>query len=86
MYEWDDGNEEHIARHGVSPWEAEEAVDDRYRIRTEAHSGRRGVVGRTEDGRLLAVFYEQLGDRVRVVTARRATATEERAYRRANRR
>jgi uncharacterized DUF497 family protein len=85
MFEWDDGNRDHIAEHGVAEWEAEEACQDRRRIRTDAHSGRRGIVGRTEDGRLLAVFYEQWGNQVRVVTARDANATEERSYRRANR-
>lgn len=27
-FEWDDDNIEHIARHDVEPWEAEEAVAD----------------------------------------------------------
>jgi uncharacterized protein len=85
MFEWDDGNRDHIAEHGVRFWEAEEALEDRRRIRIPAHSGRRGVVGRTEDGRLLAVLYEDYGDVVRVVTARDASATEQRSYRRANR-
>jgi uncharacterized protein len=85
MFEWDDGNEDHIAGHGVEPWEAEEAMTDRRRIRIEAHSGRLGTVGCTEDGRLLAVYYEKRGDQIRVVTTRNAIAREERAYRRANR-
>jgi uncharacterized DUF497 family protein len=85
MFEWDDGNEDHIAEHGVESWEAEEAMTDRRRISLDAHSGRIGIAGRTEDGRLLAVYYEKHGDRIRVVTARGAIAREERAYRRANR-
>jgi uncharacterized DUF497 family protein len=85
MFEWDEANEEHIARHGVHPWEVEEAMEDRRRIRITAHSGRLGIVGRTEDGRLLAVIFEDSGSRVRVVTARDPNATELRAYRRANR-
>jgi uncharacterized DUF497 family protein len=85
MFEWDDGNLDHIAQHGVALWEAEEAMDDRRRIRVSAHSGRAGIVGRTEDGRLLAVIFEQSGHHLRVVTARDANATELRAYRRANR-
>jgi uncharacterized DUF497 family protein len=85
MFDWDDRNLDHIAEHGVRDWEAEEAVQDRRRIRLDAHSGRRGIAGRTDDGRLLAVFYEQRGNLTRVVTARDANATEERSYRRANR-
>jgi len=85
MFEWDDVNEDHIAQHGVTPWEAEEAMDDRRRIRIDAHSGRLGIVGRTEDGRLLAVISQPSGDRWRVITARDANAIERRVYRRANR-
>ena len=85
MYEWDAGNRDHIAEHGVLEWETEEALEDRFRVRTDAHSGRRGIIGRTGDGRLLAVFFERRGNVVRVVTARDANATEQRSYRRANR-
>jgi uncharacterized DUF497 family protein len=85
MYEWNAGNENHIAEHGVQFWEAEEALEDRYQVRIPSHSGRIGIAGRTGDGRLLAVFFERQGNVVRVVTARGASATEERAYRRANR-
>lgn len=85
MFEWDDVNEDHIAQHGIIPWEAEEAIEDRRRIRIDVHSGRLGIVGRTEDGRLLAVIFEQRGAGVRVVTARDASAREERSYRRAQR-
>ncbi|MFN8633574.1 MAG: BrnT family toxin [Chloroflexota bacterium] len=85
MFEWDDDNEDHIARHGVETWEAEDAMSDRHQARIPAHSGRRGILGRTQDGRLLAVFFERRGSWVRVVTARDATATETRSYRRANR-
>jgi uncharacterized DUF497 family protein len=58
---------------------------DRRRIRISAHSGRRGIAGRTDDGRLLVVFFEGQGNVVRVVTARDANTTEQRSYRRANR-
>jgi uncharacterized DUF497 family protein len=85
MSEWDDGNLDHIARHGVADWEAEEAMQDRRRVPVPAHSGRSGIAGRTGDGRLLAVFFERHGSMVRVVTARDANASEQRAYRRANR-
>jgi len=85
MFEWDDGNLDHIAEHGVTDWEAEEACQDRRRIPFPAYGGRTGTVGRTDDGRLLVVIYEQLGSVRRVVTAYDAGAREERSYRRANR-
>ena len=85
MFEWDDGNRDHIAEHGVQFWEAEEALEDRHHIRLPARNGRIGIAGRTGDGRLLAVFFERHGSVVRVVTARDASACEERSYRRANR-
>lgn len=85
MYEWDERNEDHIAEHGVESWEVEQALEDRRRIPIPAHSGRTGIAGRTGDGRLLAVFFERHGSVIRVVTARDASATELRSYRRASR-
>jgi uncharacterized protein len=82
MFEWDDDNIDHIAQHRVEPSEAEEAVLDRHRAPFPAHSGRYGTIGRTEDGRLLVVIAERCGLSWRVVTARDATPTERRAYRR----
>lgn len=76
-FEWDNANIEHIARHGV---EAEEAVTDPHRARKATHSGRRGVIGRTEDGRLLAVVYERRDRRIGVIMARDANAPETRIY------
>jgi uncharacterized DUF497 family protein len=36
------------------------------------------------NGRLIAVFYTQLGDRIRIISARKATAKEQRDYARSN--
>jgi uncharacterized DUF497 family protein len=85
MFERDDENVEHIAEHGVEPWEVEEAFDDRGRAPFPAHSGRVGFIGRTEDGRLLVVILERGTRPWRVVTARDAGPTAKRAYRRRNR-
>ena len=85
MFEWDDANLDHIARHGVESWDIEEAFDDRRRVQFPAHSGRYGYVGRTEDGRLIAMFLERRDGHWRVATARDASEREGRAYRRANR-
>lgn len=83
--EWDDENVEHVARHGITPWEVEEAVADSRRTAFPAHSGRAGVIGRTEAGRILVVIVEQHTLMWHVVTARQATERERRLYRRRTR-
>jgi len=70
----------------VRPWEAEEAVLSPNRASRPARSGLRGIIGRTLDGRLLAVFYAQRGrNRIRLITARDADRKERRTYRRYSR-
>ncbi len=85
MYDWDDDNLEHIARHGVEPWEAEEATQDPRRTSFPAHDVRAGVVGRTEEGRVLVVILERGVNPRRIVTARDASRNEKRAYRKRSR-
>ena len=86
MFEWDDGNVDHLAEHGVAPTEAEEAFADRHGFSVPAYSTptelRGAVVGATEAGRVLFVVYTQRGDRIRVVTARDADPAFRRRYRR----
>ena len=85
-FDWDDENTAHISRHGVEPWEAEEALLDPGRIRTPAHrvgrETRRAALGATEAGRVLFVVYTRRRGKVRVVTARDAEDREKRRYRR----
>lgn len=83
-FDWDFANLEHIARHRVEPEEAEEAVTDPAALETPAHRGplgqrRYGVIGATEAGRVLAIFYEFRRERLRVVTVRDATPRNGRA-------
>ena len=77
---------DHIARHGVQPDEAEEAVLDPRRVARHAYSvaveRRRAVVGAAQDGRLLFVVFVQRGDLIRIVSARDAFDIEKRVYRR----
>lgn len=86
MFDWDDQNIGHIARHGVSPDEAEQAVMDSRRISRQAYSTgeerRSAVVGATLDGRLLFVVYTRRRGLIRVVTARDAHPDDRRWYRR----
>lgn len=85
MFEWDDGNLDHIARHGVAAEEAEEALLDRRPIGAPAYAvegeTRFAVLGATEQGRVIFVAFTRRGRNVRVVTARDATPVERRRYR-----
>lgn len=85
MFEWDEYNEEHIDRHGVSIDEAEEAVFDPRRLGAPAHDvqgeKRWAFLGATLDGRILVIVFTRHDDVVRVVTARDATDRERRRYR-----
>ena len=85
MFEWDQGNADHIAEHRVSTAEVEEALLDRRRIFDEASQTsdeqRWAVIGATEAGRVLFVVFTRRGRLFRVVTARDALARERRRYR-----
>lgn len=82
MFDWDNANINHIAEHDVEPWEAEDAMLDPGRVSFPAHSGRRGFIGKTEDGRYLVVIAEHDQQLWRVVTARDASPNEKKSYRR----
>jgi uncharacterized DUF497 family protein len=85
-FEWDEGNVDHIDRHGVTPEEAEEALLDPRRVGAAAYSAAReprsAVIGATQDGRVLFVVYTWRGGKVRIVTARDADRAQRRRYRR----
>ena len=85
-FDWDSHNEDHVFRHGIAPWEAEDALLDPRRTRietTHANLERRwAVLGATAAGRLLVVVFTKRGSQIRVVTARHATRLERRRYRR----
>lgn len=83
-FEWDEDNEEHVARHGVDIEEWEAAYNDLNKKARPAHSGperRRALLGRTDSGRLLHLVFTLRGKVVRPVTARDATFRERRMYR-----
>ena len=80
---WDDANRRHIARHGVSPEEAEEAVTiDPLDAGIQQHEGEPRILcfGRTKAGRLLTVVYAERGGKVRIVTAYEMTKSQQRLY------
>ncbi len=81
---WDDWNEDHIGRRGISPEEVEEVFFDRSSVfdRTRREGAVRYLVtGLTEVGRYLLLVVEPLsGNRAYVVTAREATDGEKRRF------
>jgi uncharacterized protein len=89
-FEWDAGNVDHIAEHGVEPEEAEEALRDPHRRRLPLDSSegelRWSAIGMTSAGRVLFVVFTVRDRAIRVVTAYDGTETEKRQYRRQRRR
>ena len=85
-FDWDEANERHLARHGVTPEEAEEALTDPRRLGAPAYDIegelRRAFLGATTDGRVLFVVTTLRRGSVRVITARDATLAQRRRYRR----
>jgi hypothetical protein len=75
---WDQRNIEHIADHGVEPYEAEEVLDDAFIVR--AGRDRYVAYGQSDSGRyLLVVYAKKPGQRIRVITARDLTAAEKKS-------
>jgi uncharacterized DUF497 family protein len=69
---WDDANIAHIARHAVTPAEAEEVVSGAsLPLETEERAGeeRHAELGATAKGRLLIVAWTWRLRKIRVVTA-----------------
>lgn len=80
-FEWDESNLEHIARHMVSPDEAEAVLDNAPRVLRTA-DGKYLAYGQTDDGRfLLVVYVVRPGPLVRVITARDMTDGEKKQHR-----
>lgn len=71
---------------GFYSYEAEESMSDVGRVSFDAHGkGIKGVIGKTEEGRILVVIYVARDGLNRVITARNATDAEKQIYRRRNR-
>ena len=72
MFDWDEANISHVARHNVKPYEAEEAYESNpialdYTV--EDGEQRHREIGETLAGRILVVISTMRGDLVRIVTA-----------------
>lgn len=71
-FDWDEANVSHIARHGVSPVEAEQVIRGcSLQVSSEEREGedRQLQLGETSSGRLLLVVWTWRRKRIRVVTA-----------------
>lgn len=81
---WTEDNVLHIARHGVTPDEAEQVV---FSLKSKIRKGRGQDIyislGQTDSSRYLFIVLVDMGDRVaKVVTARDMTHKEKKWYRR----
>ena len=76
-FEWDEANIAHLARHGVSPAQAEEVIRSMPLILgLDLRSGelRRREVGETQEGEVLTIVSIARGYNIRVVTGGLPTA------------
>ena len=74
-FDWDEANIGHIARHGVTPEEVEQAyANDPVTLEVANRRGEESVLaaGRTDAGRPLQFVYTLRRTRIRVVTAHTA--------------
>ena len=86
-FEWDHGKyEANKLKHGVAFEEAVEAFDDplAFRLSDAKHSTPREkreiLIGRAAAGVLLVVFTIRLSNRIRIISARRASQKERKLY------
>jgi hypothetical protein len=83
---WTEQSEDHIARHGVTPDEVEQALNGRPRLELSGPDDVTYWFSTTDAGRhLLIVLVDALDGRDYVATARDMTTNERRAFRRKGR-
>jgi uncharacterized protein len=78
-FDWDDANREHLAKHSVTPREAEEALNaDTLELAAYEVAGEERLeeLGMTDSGRILFLVTAVRGERLRVVTAFDATRSQ----------
>jgi uncharacterized DUF497 family protein len=85
-FEWDPRKAvANLRKHEVSFDEAATAFADPFGIvvddpRHSTGEARVALLGHSESGRLLAVMFTERGDRIRLISARKATRREHRHY------
>ncbi|CDX46803.1 conserved hypothetical protein [Mesorhizobium plurifarium] len=81
-FEWDDDKaKSNLAKHGVAFADARRLFDDRSMDYEEERFIGIGIV----NGLVLTVVYTERGDRIRLISARKATRHEQKAYDQARR-
>jgi uncharacterized protein len=83
VFDWDEGNLSHIARHQITPEEAEQVIANRpfdIRVQLRRNEERYLQVGETTKGRVLVVVTTWRGPKVRVITAFAANQRMRRFY------
>ena len=90
QFEWDGAKaKSNVRLHGVSFDAARTVFKDVFAVEREDEREHYGeprfvIIGKAEDGFMLAVVYTERGDRIRIISARRATKLEEEDYLRQN--
>ena len=82
-FEWSDAKAAaNLAQHGVSFEEALTAFADPNAYMSDDGSDKGGfvLIGFSGQARLLTVVHAERGERIRIISARRATADEQRLY------
>ena len=85
-FEWDDNKaESNVLKHGISFEEAVTVFADPYLLFTEdsEHSEgeqREWAIGEVEDGSIVVVVFTMRGERVRIISARKATKRQCQQY------
>lgn len=88
-FEWDDCKAAvNIRKHGISFAQAALAFRDLFAVEwidsRQDHGEERVILLGASDGRILTVVYTERSERVRIISARRATKHEEDLYYRQN--
>jgi len=85
-FDWDQKNESHITKHGVSAFEVEEAILFDKPFYMKGKEGKYIAYALTDEGRyLLIVFITKHSGNIRVITARDMTPTEKHFYKKKRR-
>ena len=87
-FDWDDDNRGHLARHGVAPDEAEQAIRDSFAMLLEIQQPpgrgmdeeRSKIAGMTKSGRILIVVFTYRGPLLPPVTAYEAVPRDAEIY------
>jgi len=75
---WDNRNIFHIARHGITAKDVEDACSERHIARKV--KGRYLIYGKTEAGKHILIVLVKTGDSFRPITARNMNESEKRIY------